>query len=62
MENLFFLYIFLIYSLGWRILESAPLIYFQEFGGDILFRIHLDADSRTNQTVTYVVIAVKEHK
>ena len=30
-----------------RILESAPLIYFQKLGGDVLFKIHLDTDSRT---------------
>ena len=48
LEELFFLLKKLFLILRWRILEIAPFIYFQKLGGDVLFRIHLDADSRIN--------------
>lgn len=48
LEKLFFLFKKFFLIRRRRIEESAPLIYFQKFGSDVLFRIHLDAGSRTN--------------
>lgn len=48
LEKLVFLFNKFNLILRGRILEIAPFIYFQKFGGDVLIRIHSDADSRTD--------------
>lgn len=62
LEKLFFLFKEFFLISRRRIRESAPLIYFQKFGGDILCRIHLEQIAEQITRVAYVVIAVKEHK